>query len=94
MCGVRVRCACVVCVCGVHVRCECGVVCMCGVRVVWCVLAALTCGLPQGVGHLHGLHLKRVLTVLGKHATHCVQHNLGLGQVGGCALDEHVLGGD
>mmetsp|Transcript_17156 Transcript_17156/g.27056 ORF Transcript_17156/g.27056 Transcript_17156/m.27056 type:complete len:665 (+) Transcript_17156:249-2243(+) len=54
-------------------------------------------GLPQHrrarpVLHVHRLHGEGGRAVLGEHGDHGVQHDVGLGEVRGRALDEHIPG--
>jgi len=48
--------------------------------------------LSKAVDDLHRLHLKGRAAVLAEHGDHGVEHHLGLGQVGGRTLNEHVTG--
>ena len=49
-----------------------------------------TLGVAQRVNDLHRLHLEWGTAVLAEHGGHRVEHDVGLGQVGSRALDEHV----
>jgi hypothetical protein len=49
-----------------------------------------TCALASGIHDLHRLYFKWLRAVLSKHAHYGVEHDLGLGQVSGSALNEHV----
>mmetsp|Transcript_29442 Transcript_29442/g.85832 ORF Transcript_29442/g.85832 Transcript_29442/m.85832 type:complete len:349 (+) Transcript_29442:774-1820(+) len=46
------------------------------------------------IDHIHWLHGEGCRAVLREHGDHRVQHDVGLGEVCRCALDEHVPGGE
>ena len=50
----------------------------------------LTLAGAEGVYDLDRLDLKGIAAVLAEHGAHCVQHNLRLGEVCGCDLNEHI----
>ena len=51
----------------------------------------LTFSVTKSVYHLHRFHLKGSAAVFTEHGADCVQHNLGLGEISGCDLYEHIL---
>lgn len=51
-----------------------------------------TSSLPPCIDNFHRLHSKGPSAMLAKHGTHCLQDNLRLGEVGGCALNENIGG--